>query len=43
MLTKIYDGGTIMIQDIILASVLCVGVYALRGYVKHLCRRNGAK
>ena len=27
-----------MIQDIILASVLCVGVYALNGYVKRLCR-----
>ena len=27
-----------MIQDVILASVLCVGVYVLNGYVKHLCR-----
>ena len=27
-----------MIQDMILAGSLCVGVYALRAYVKHLCR-----
>ena len=27
-----------MIQDVILASVLCIGVYALNGYVKRLCR-----
>ena len=38
MLTTNYDGGKHMIQDIILASVLCVGVNALSGYVKSLCR-----
>ena len=38
MLTNNYDGGNHMIQDIILASVLCVSVNALSGCVKALCR-----
>ena len=39
MLTNLINGGNNMIQDVILASVLCVGVYALNGYVKRLCYR----